>query len=330
MLPLFLLSLTLTLDCHLIIMFGTNLINAKFTKPQILGMGLGLALLLAVGAYASLKMYRQYRAYQATLPRSDAQHYLQVGNFQRAYDLYIPTTLTAKQPAPLVIALHGVGGNGTLMSQQTGFNAFADRDGMMVVYPDAIGKHWNARPSDRPEAQNDIDFIQALIDDVNQRHPVDRRRIYVTGFSNGGTFTHRVACQVPGIRAIATVAAPIAGVLADQCQPQQPVSVLLIHGTKDEAIPYDNPTKGLLTPPNTLKFWSQHNQCQETAIAKPSGFPNIKLQASAPCRAQSTVQLYTVQNGGHDWAGSTTPTKQPKEFSASNTIWNFFQQTGKN
>jgi polyhydroxybutyrate depolymerase len=300
----------------------------KITKQTRLWLGISSVLLVGACLYASVKLVR---GYQTAQPRSDADHYLQVNNLKRAYDLYVPSSYSANQPMPLVLAFHGVGGNGSLMEQQTGLNQLAEREGFIVVYPDAVNRHWDARRGSQPETTNDIGFISALIDDLDHRYAIDRRRVYATGFSNGGMFTHRLACDLGDkITAIATVSATIPENLSRICRSTKPTPVLLIHGTNDEAVPYATSSKGLLSAPETFKYWSGHNRCSSPAVLQAStGTSAVHVKTHQHCAKQTQVRLYSIQGGGHEWTGSEAKTPDPAiqadQFNTSKVIWNFFK-----
>ncbi len=238
---------------------------------------------------------------------------------------------------PLVLAFHPVGGDGENMEQITGFNQLADKEGFIAVYPDAVNRHWDARRADKPDTTNDIGFISALIDELSQRYTIDRNRIYATGFSNGATFSHRLGCELSDkISAIASVAAAMPAYLASTCQPTKPISVLLMNGTKDEAFPYASAGKGMLSLPDTIKFWKTHNRCSAQAVKSflPQS-PHVRLDTYGKCADQTNVALYTIEGGEHSWgddsiSGSNNLVKPGQEINESKIIWSFFsQQSGK-
>lgn len=292
--------------------------------------GLGCAVLLGAGLFMAAKVIRAQLALQ---PRRDADGFLKVGNLKRAYNLHVPSSYNSKKPIPLVLAFHGVGGNGKEMANMTGFSPLAEQSGFIVVYPDAIRNHWDARRSSQPETTNDVGFISALIDDLGQRYTLDRRRIYVTGFSNGGTFAYRLACELSNkITAIAAISATMPENVSRTCQPVKPISVLLMHGTNDAIIPYGPPGKALLSLADTVKYWSTHNRCSpqvvKTSLPKS---PHISLETYQQCNNETTVTLYTIEGAEHGWgdsqSGTTgTPGKSSQENNASAIIWDFFSK----
>lgn len=267
---------------------------------------------------------------QVQPPRTDADASLQVGNLTRLYDLHVPSSYNQKQPVPLVIAFHGVDGTGKAMEQMTGLSQVAEQGKFIVAYPDAIDGHWSTLRGNKPDTTNDVGFVSALIDKLSQKYAIDRQRIYATGFSNGGMFTHRLGCELSNkISAIAIVAAAMPGALSDTCKPVKPVSVLMMHGAKDPAIPYGPPGKGLLSLTDTVEYWRTHNRCAPQAVQETlPNFSNVRLDRYQQCRDKTDVMLYTIEGGEHSWPISAqTPAgskKSSQELDASTIIWNFF------
>jgi polyhydroxybutyrate depolymerase len=300
----------------------------KITRRKLL-IGAG-CLVFVASLYAAAKLTKKYLA---TLPRADADGYLQVGHFNRAYNLHVPSSYTGQKPVPLVLAFHPVGGDGKEMEKITGFNSIADQEGFIVVYPDAIAKHWDSRRSSAPDMTNDVGFISALIEELSQRYQIDSQRIYVTGFSNGATFAHRLGCELSNqISAIAAVASAMPANLARTCNPTKPLSVLLINGTKDEAFPYTGTGKGLLSLSDTIKFWTDHNRCSTPGSKRTSASsPHVRVDTYGSCANQTSVILYTIEGGGHSWgddsiSDSGQGVKPGQELNESTLIWKFFSQ----
>jgi polyhydroxybutyrate depolymerase len=298
-------------------------------KKQLL-VGLGCVVLLGAGLFIAAKFIR---AKLALLPRGDAHGYLQVGNLKRAYDLHVPSSYNSQKPIPLVLAFHGVGADGKGMAKMTGLSQLAEQSGFIVVYPDAIRKHWDARRGSQPETTNDVGFISALIDDLGQRYTLDRRRIYVTGFSNGGTFAFRVACELSNkITAFAAISATMPENVSRTCKPVKPMSVLLMHGTKDSVIPYGPPGRALLSLADTVKYWTTHNRCSPQAVKQslPKS-PHIRLDTYQQCTNETAVKLYSIEGAEHGWgdtqSGTTgTAGKPSQEANTSAIIWDFFSK----
>ncbi|MBQ9006105.1 MAG: alpha/beta fold hydrolase [Atopobiaceae bacterium] len=117
----------------------------------------------------------------------------------RTWFEYVPERLrTATEPMPLVIYLHGINCMGLYGAEQSGWADLADRDGFACVFPDAsIEMRWNGW--DDPRLPSDVDFILALIEHMGEVVPIDRRRIYVSGFSMGSMMTNALASSYPDV-----------------------------------------------------------------------------------------------------------------------------------
>jgi polyhydroxybutyrate depolymerase len=293
-----------------------------------------LAVLLGASSSIATKLISSKRAAHAAQPRTDADASLQVGNLTRLYDLHVPSSYNREAPIPLVIAFHGAGGDGKAMARMTGLSQLAEQERFIVVYPDAIGQHWDARRRSQPETHNDIGFISALIDQVAQNYNLDRRRIYTTGFSNGGMFAHRAACELSEkIAASAAVAATMPENLSLTCKPAQPISMLMIHGTDDPVVPYGPPPGiALLSMADTVKYWSTHNGCVPEPIKELlPGTSQVSLETYPQCANETTVKLYTIAGGQHVWEiplpeAPNTPDKPSSAMAVSTIVWDFFKQ----
>src|SRR5688572_24879246 len=171
------------------------------------------------------------RAAAEDVPRQTLVH----DGLTRSYVVRAPKKLLKSDtPVPLVLVLHGGGGNAPNAEQMTGFTEKARREGFIVVYPEGYGRlktallTWNAGHCCGHAMENKVDdvgFIRSLIDEVSGRYPIDARRIYVTGMSNGGMMTHRLGIELSDrIAAIAPVAATVFG---DEKKPSHPVAALM-------------------------------------------------------------------------------------------------------
>ncbi|MNO77502.1 Esterase PHB depolymerase [compost metagenome] len=199
-----------------------------------------LALLVGTWWYVPSETLRR-----PALTGSSEDATLRVAGLRRYYLLYIPRQLP-ENPALLVV-LHSSRSNGAKMRRDSGygFDALADREGFLVLYPDGFGGHWNdcrkaADYSARRQQIDDVRFLSRLIEQIGRERRIDPQRIFVTGYSNGGQMAFRLAAEAPQrIAAIATVAASLPTAGNDLCAPQvQPMAALLMNGTRDPINPY--------------------------------------------------------------------------------------------
>lgn len=274
-----------------------------------------------------------------------ASHTLTVDGQKRDYAIHIPAG-TGTAPLPLVVQLHGGGGNNVNIEKQTGFYDLADQDHFLVASPDGTGGPadrlltWNAGWCCGSALKNKVDdvaFISAMLDDLEAHYPVDPRRIYVTGFSNGAMMTYRLGCALAD--RIAAIA-PVSGALdLDGCAPSRPVPVLAIHGTADENVPYDGgkgTDEGRRFPSqqdridrsvaDSVGFWVKNDGCPTPAAEQHTG--SLMRATYRPCAAGSEVVLDTVVGGVHAWPGGQKIRPRAGEPSdaldATAEIWRFF------
>ena len=165
-------------------------------------------------------------------------HTLKVGALDRTYRVYRPASLPAGTAAPLVIVLHGAVGSGQQAEQTYGWDAEADRGGFVAAFPDGVGRTWNASPDCCGQAArdqvDDVGFIKQLVATLGSQMRIDPRRVYATGISNGALLAYRLACDTTIFAAIG----PVSGTMINPCPHPAPISIIHIHGTADQTIPY--------------------------------------------------------------------------------------------
>ncbi len=267
-------------------------------------------------------------------------------DIDRTYGLYIPDDLP--DAAPMVVVLHPRFSTGGDIESYTSFDTLADSEKFIVAYPDAIDGEWNyirGIPG-YPNPQDDTAFLIALVDHIAETEPVDRSRVYVTGFSNGGFMVQRLACESPAsFAAFATVAASGFGGMPSICVDAgiDAAPMLLMHGTADTNIPWEGTpiTRGDQTIyvtyplPEILGFWAAFNNCQ--ADAETTDIPTTDADAetqvrklAVSCPDNASVVLYAIIGGGHTWPGQPSGTISPmagavnQDIDAAEEIWNFF------
>ena len=266
-----------------------------------------------------------------------------VGGLDRHYYLYEPSSYTGDRPIPLVLAFHGGHTRPQKLASTTNFNQLAETEHFMVVYPEGINRHWqDGRNTPNFDSSiDDIAFVRMLIEQLKTTKNIDHRRIYATGISNGGFLTLKLACDLSEtIAAFAPVAATLPVTVKSQCQPQTPVSILLMSGTDDRFVPWQGGTmrKGqqILSMEETLDFWQQHNNCllREAEDFLPDTDPtdgtSVRTIGYSGCRGNSQVRLVTVRGGGHTWPGGVGQPpglvgKTSRDINATEVIWNFFK-----
>ena len=275
---------------------------------------------------------------------------LRHGNFDRSYLLHLPPTMSTTTKLPAVFVFHGGFGGPSHVASQTKFNLLANEEGFIVVYPEGIDKHWNDGRIPTPTGMdNDVDFISSLIDHLQSQYPIDTKRIYATGISNGGFLTQRLACELNDkIVAFAAVSSSIPLPLKSICDPSRPVSIMMINGTDDKLVPWQggsmtfSEAKGglggeILSVPAAIEFWRSNAQCQDRQVIRPTDLdPNdgtlIERTDYTDCESNILVSLVAIKGGGHTWPGSESRRlfqrvvgRTSKDINASRLIWDFFK-----
>ena len=162
---------------------------------------------------------------------------INVGGEMRIYWTYVPAGMDKTKPAPLLFVLHGSAGSGEdmMVVTQRGFERIADKEKIVVVYPDALERRWNEQDG----TVDDAAFLLAVADKLISDGLVDRKRVYLAGISNGGMMAQRMACEhADRVAGIASVAGSLPEKLAEKCKPLQTIPVILIHGTEDPIVPW--------------------------------------------------------------------------------------------
>jgi polyhydroxybutyrate depolymerase len=262
------------------------------------------------------------------------------GGFTRTARVHVPPAYDGKTPVPLVLSFHGRHGQGADQAELSSFHEVGSRHGFMVVYPDGVGKSWNAlHGSGEAEKRGvvDVAYVDALLDRLSDRFAIDRNRIYASGMSNGGFFAHRLGCELSRrFAAIASVAGQMAPALARVCKPSEPVAVMTMHGTRDRIVPMGGgKTEGggaLLSAEKTAEVWRDLNRCgarKSETLRK----GQVTCESYQDCTAP--VTLCTVRGAGHTWPGGHQYAPRllvgttNRDIDASEVIWEFFQANPK-
>jgi polyhydroxybutyrate depolymerase len=272
-----------------------------------------------------------------------------IGGLSRKYLLFAPPS--AGQQMPLVIALHGGGSNARQMERYTRFNDLAQREEFVVMYPESVGGNWNdGRQTESIRAQreniDDVNFIRAAVEATIKNYPIDRRRIFATGISNGAMMLHRLAAEASDLLAgVATVAGELTPPIAANFRPQYPVSIFIIHGDRDPIVPIeggevrapDGRGRGkVLGARQTLDLYIKRNGNADRPTitmldTDVKDRTSIEISKYPDAPGGEKAWLYLVKNGGHTWPGRPLYLSEAvigsasQDFDATEVIWQFFK-----
>lgn len=276
-----------------------------------------------------------------------------IGTAKRSYFVHAPDGL--RQNTPLVIMLHGAGGSGKHAAESYGWVRKADEARFLLIAPDASAvftdreasflrnpRVWNdgsGRAGPNITGSDDIGFLRALIDQAARQYGIDRKRVYVSGFSSGSSMTQRVGLEMTNeIAAIAPAAGNLFGKRTDL---PRGLPVVMIVGDADPLAPWDGGEVASPWGGNSKDIrpafranpeaWAAMDQCREKADSNP--YAGVRLTRWSACRDNVEVAFYTIEGMGHHWPGSERgpllernggPSKNP--FRAVDLIWDFFQR----
>jgi len=255
---------------------------------------------------------------------------------ERAYLLYMPENLPNN--APLVFVLHGYTGSAQGIMAYSEMNEVAEENGFAVCYPQGTTDQYdNSFFNVGYEFQNnptvdDVGFIVALAEYLQDTHQLSTTNTFSTGMSNGGDMSYMLACEASStFRAIAPVAGMILYDIYNSCNPENPVPVFETHGTEDDVTYYEGDPDNAdgwgayLDIPSTIDYFVNQNNLTDLEFSDlPNLDPNdgstIESYIYTSPDSNNEVWLYKVIGGGHDWPGAYGN----MDVNISEEIWKFF------
>jgi polyhydroxybutyrate depolymerase len=281
---------------------------------------------------------------------------LTVSGTKRTYIAYLPSSVDATKPAPLVFVFHGAGMDGAEMFDITQYSAIADSDGVAVAFLDGQSTDsatnttnfapWNVSDDgaavcgdgalvNNSTAGVDFAFMDAVKADLAVDQCLDADHVFASGFSMGGYFSHHVGCDRTDVRAIAPHSG---GTIANlsACKTGH-VPVIIFHGTSDPLIVdgCDDPNGMAQTGfPASATLWAQKNGCASTYSTTPengTGGGDGQCYLYDGCPADGQVELCTFTGMGHCYAGGAASGSNgtfscPTYASATTLQWSFFKK----
>lgn len=276
------------------------------------------------------------------------------GDFDRVAHVHIPAGYKSGMKPPLVLTLHGAGGNGANVLDKNGWAAKADKEGFIAIAPDGLPAFprmpadfrtnpplWNSgqlRTRSPRAAIDDVAFIRQLLDELKEKLPYDENRVFCTGHSNGGGMTFRLAAELSErFKAIGTVAGMLA---VENPMPRQPLPTLYILGTKDPLMPIDGgdvklPWGSRKNPPvsEPLATWAKSIGCETEpkTISDRDGVKKVEYRSKSG--GPTLVAVY-IEGHGHHWPGGqrTLPVSVigpiATKLDATDALWDFFKACG--
>jgi polyhydroxybutyrate depolymerase len=285
------------------------------------------------------------------MPKTLDERSVDVGDSRRIYLVHPPRDYNGSSRHDVMVVLHGGGGSAAFASRVYGWRELSHETGCLVVFPEAEcgdptqppairenPRVWNDGGSRSAVARrqvDDIGYLAAVLDDVRAHYSVNSERVFVTGFSSGGSMSFRVGVELAD--QVAAIA-PVSGHLCLKSpQPARPLSMLYITGLDDPLNPFEGGPA--LAPWGALRHRPPVMESINTWVrligARPQAetlrdSDGVRWIRYGPGPEGHQVQLCTIAGQGHEWPGArrTLPKsisgRQTNKICATRAVWEFF------
>jgi polyhydroxybutyrate depolymerase len=261
-------------------------------------------------------------------------------------------------PRPLVVDFHGLAEGAVLHAQTSMFGTLGQKDGFVAVFPNGTGSpvQWNT--TDQAGTNPDLEFVTALLAQVESTQCIDTSRVYASGFSDGSYMVSLLACTMS--THFAAIGA-VSGLLLDKpCHTARHVPIITFHGTADPILYFNGgigtallhsllggggstaPSSTTTTTtqpaklhgpgvPATVQSWAVKDGCSPKSTDRKVS--SQVILRTYKCPATTSVEFYIILGGGHAWPGSKVSQSISKitgfttfQINATNKMWSFFQK----
>ncbi len=239
----------------------------------------------------------------------------------RDYKIITPKNYDPKKKYPFILSLHGFTSNGRGQAAFFPLADLAEKYGFLYCFPSGLDRSWNATNAccDFRNKHDDSAYLRDLILWARKEYSIDKKKVYVTGLSNGGFMSYRMAQDHADL---ITAIVPFAGVGFKKWpkQPNNPLSVLHIHGTKDSTIKWKGGSiiaRAYPSAEENFENWRRFNKCDKAVDASKEKIDlarRVLGKETTITRFTNkdetvTTELWKVNGGGH----VTPPTAEARE-----------------
>ena len=275
------------------------------------------------------------------------------GSRWRRYALHLPPGYTGRRPLPLVMMLHGCQQRHDDIRAISNFDAIADREGFIAVYP-YVTSYRDVRmencwgwwvPKEIGPGGGEVEDLWQIVEEVKEEFAVDPRRIHVAGLSSGGGMA--VAAMVVHSARIAS-GAVVAGVpYSESClalafarrhkpvddvvaamnsamgQAKRPVPIFIAHSRADEVV-------DIRAAENIRDSWAtcfdiDTSRGAHERSGNSRGTPWVHTRYWGGSR-RTLIETLFLEDKAHGWyGGNPGALSYPDAPDISTQIWRFFR-----
>ena len=211
----------------------------------------------------------------------------------RSYHIRLPDNWDGETVLPVLLHFHGWGRQGDLIVNHQRISGHTRRRGVLLIAPNGQGRTWDFWDAD----SRDVPFAAAVIEDVAKRLPIDRSRLYVSGYSYGAAMAWRYGCQNgDGVAALLAISGTISQ--TEDC-PQGPREVRQVYGFADTVMPFPMGPDGDDT--HAVALWRDQFGCGAQTNLGPwqaVDWLTLERRVWTNCREGHAVTL-DLHKGGH-------------------------------
>jgi polyhydroxybutyrate depolymerase len=239
-------------------------------------------------------------------------------------------------PMPLLVSLHPFTLDPASWEALSGLADAALARGYVAVTPlgSQPGPRW-AVPGGLATGTDDLGFLSALLDAVEDGLCVDRNREFAAGYSAGAAMAQALSCTMPW--RFAAVGGGGGGYHNTLCPASPPTDVFVLHGTADTIAPLTGSQVPFATPlglpvADVVATDAARAGCDPTPTAS-TPVAGVEALTFEGCDDDRRVQYWKMLGAGHAWAGASTSLvglfvgHTPKEFSATEAVLDVFGAT---
>jgi len=291
---------------------------------------------LTVIARDPMKKTKKQTYSLTTLPEGSEMSYnsITIQNISREYGIYYPSNPN-KEKLPLFIFLHGAGGivwpgmiNSYLcnLAEKENF-VLLEPQALLGTTPDGTYIQWNAH---NILAWDDVFFINALIDNQIETSNIDIDRIYISGMSNGGYMSFKLAMELQDrIAAVAPISGLIDKTLFSHYNLHKPMPLCYMHGTADKIVKIEG-GEWSVGWSQILDYWLKNNNILTEPVI--TQLPNVNIYDNSTVTkfeylsksGNEDILFYQINNGNHSIPGIEMEGNQ--DINAFDVIWDFFKR----